>query len=170
LTALYFSEVFAYNVDVGGSNPSSPIRLTSNWDAKSAVFVQRFPPVEMPCRSIAEVSVMLDPTRPLSGTWAAWDVLDAIVCGSGPIPGAEDAAMRALLGGGTSLLVRSPLPPDDRWPWSQARRLVDSSTRSPWARDPSSEANFGKGNGKGEAVGFSSRPCEYLWADVASGR
>jgi hypothetical protein len=62
---------------------------------------------------------MLDAKRPLPGTWAAWEVLDAIVHGSGSVPGADDAATRALLGGGTSLVVRSPQPPDSRWPWSQ---------------------------------------------------
>jgi len=63
------------------------------------------------------IPIKLDPTRPLPGTRAAWDVLDAIVCDSGPIPGADDAATRALLGCGITLAIRSPQSPDDRWPW-----------------------------------------------------
>jgi hypothetical protein len=65
------------------------------------------------------IPLRLAPFRPLPGTRGAWAVLDAIVCDTGPIPGANDAAIRELLGCGIALAVRSPQPPDDRWPWLQ---------------------------------------------------
>jgi hypothetical protein len=45
-------------------------------------------------------------------------VLDAIIS-TGPIPGADDATIRALLGSGVALLIHAPAKPDERWPWQR---------------------------------------------------
>lgn len=82
------------------------VGLIGNTSAKDVQFL--FPNKQI-------IPVKIDPTLLSCGTLAAWEVLDAIACDLGPIP--EDASIRTLLGCGIALAVRSPAPPDDRWPW-----------------------------------------------------
>jgi hypothetical protein len=58
------------------------------------------------------IPVRLDPSRPLPGPAAAWEVLDAVVLDPAPMASIDQPT---LLAGGVTLAVTGDVAPDERW-------------------------------------------------------
>ena len=65
------------------------------------------------------IPVSLELSQPLPGPAMAWEALDAVLLSESAFSRLDQRQWQTLVAAGTALVVRSPRPPDVRWPWKQ---------------------------------------------------
>ncbi len=117
----------------GGDGPPLPLRVPAEGERLVAAATGLPPAAADLFPGDRLVPVRLDPSDPLPGPPAAWEVLDAVVLDPAAVAALTDARRSALLAGGVTLAVTGDAPPDAppdaRWPWRRRGRL--------WALSPS---------------------------------
>jgi hypothetical protein len=73
------------------------------------------------------IPIALDPSEPIKGHAAAWEMLDAVILDATSATRLEQSQLASLLACGVTVAIRSDTPPFPAWPW---RRMGDYAVLS----------------------------------------